>query len=391
MPRSHASLATALPPPEPSRKARVLLVEDDEQLRSALSRALSLAYEVVPVPSAESAVEAVAGQPFDAVVSDVNLGGMDGLDFLRRLREADIDLPVLLMTGSPTLESAMRAVQFGAVRYMVKPLDLDALRGALVSAVGMRRLATARRQYAALRDSGGPDSAGLSESLDAALKSVRIAWQPIVSWERRRVVAYEALVRSKLPGPEALLELAENAGRGLELGRMMRKLVAQAAQLAPPVDLHVNLQPRELLDDELYDRQAPLVKVADRVVLELTERSSLEALPDVRERVTRLRKLGFRLALDDLGAGYAGLASFAMLEPEVVKIDISLVKDLHHSGTRRRLIASILEACKDLRATAIAEGVELPAERDALVETGCELFQGFLFAQPAFHFPEAKF
>ena len=167
--------------------------------------------------------------------------------------------------------------------------------------------------------------------------------------------------------------------------------MAAAGAVAPVADLYVNLHPQELLDDQLYDPQAPLSKLASRVVLEITERASLESLPDVRDRVGRLRKLGYRMALDDLGAGYAGLASFALLEPEVVKIDESLVRDVHHGATRRRLISSIIAACRDLKCACIAEGVELPAERDALAELGCELFQGFLFARPAFAFPDPTF
>ena len=150
------------------------------------------------------------------------------------------------------------------------------------------------------------------------------------------------------------------------------------------------MSPHELLDDSLFDPVAPLSALAHRVVLEVNERDSLDAVPELRLRLERLRKLGYRIALDDLGSGYAGLASFALLEPEMVKIDIALVRDVHRSATRRRLIASILSACHDLSCTPIAEGVELPAERDALADLGCDLFQGFLFARPGFAFPEPQ-
>jgi EAL domain-containing protein (putative c-di-GMP-specific phosphodiesterase class I) len=100
--------------------------------------------------------------------------------------------------------------------------------------------------------------------------------------------------------------------------------------------------------------------------------------------------MGFRIALEDLGAGHAGLASFARLEPDMIKIDASLVRDVHRSATSRRLIASIVSACRDLRCLVIAGGVELPAERDALADLGCDLLQGFLFARPAFVFPEPQ-
>lgn len=376
-------------PPTP----RLLLVDDDEHLRRALARGLASLFEVVSVPSAEAAVTELRASRFDVILCDVNMGGMNGLDFLRRVRETDHELPVLLMTGAPSLETAVPAVEYGAVRYLVKPLDLGELRKTLQTAVSMRRLAEARRQSVEAVGQnalGASDRAGLEAVVDGAVGSLRIAWQPIVSWPRRRVMGYEALMRSKLPDPGALLDAAERTERLPLVGRAVRAAVAAAAALSPPADLYVNMHPHDLLDERLYEAGAPLSKFAARVVLEVTERAPLNSIPDLRGRLQRLRKLGFRIALDDLGAGYAGLSNFAALEPEVVKIDLSLVRDVHRSPTRRRLIASILSACKDLKSTCIAEGVELPAERDALAELGCDLLQGYLFARPGFAFPEPQ-
>jgi len=376
-----------------SSRPRILVVEDDEVLRPALVRALSGGYDPVAVPSAEAAVAEVRSDAFDAVLCDVNLCGMDGLELLRRVRESDLDIPFLLMTGEPTLETAMRAVEHGAARYLRKPLDLQELRKVLGAAVSMHRLAKARRksqEEIGQPAHGAADRAGLETVVDAAIGSLRVAWQPIVSWQRRRVVGYEALMRSTMLRPEALLDAADRAGRAQELARALRDGVARAGGVSPVSDLYVNMSPHELLDDSLFDPAAPLSALAHRVVLEVNERASLDAVPELRRRLERLRKLGYRIALDDLGSGYAGLASFALLEPEMVKIDIALVRDVHRSATRRRLIASILSACHDLSCTPIAEGVELPAERDALADLGCDLFQGFLFARPGFAFPEPQ-
>lgn len=385
--------AAALPGAD-AQRPRLLLLEDDEQLRRTLGRMLAHEYTVVPVASVEEALELLRGSRFDLALSDVNLGGMSGVVFLQRVREFDLDLPVLLMTGEPTVETAARAVEYGAVRYLVKPLDPAQLKAVLTAAVSVRKLAEARRQSFQLLGHSAQvaaDRAGLDAVLDSALRSLRVAWQPIVSWQQRRVVGYEALTRSKLPSPDALIDAAARAGRSVELGRAMRSAIGLAGALSPAVDLYVNVHPQELLDEQLYDPASALCALANRVVLEVTERASLESLPDLRQRIARLRKLGFRIALDDLGSGYAGLSSFALLEPDVVKLDLMLVRDLHHNPTRRRLIDSILSACRDLRCATIAEGVELPAERDALVELGCELFQGYLFARPGFAFPVPQF
>ena len=86
--------------------------------------------------------------------------------------------------------------------------------------------------------------------------------------------------------------------------------------------------------------------------------------------------------MDDLGAGYAGLSSFAALEPDVVKLDISLVRDVDREPVKRKLVGSLAALCRDLRVTVLAEGVETAGERDVLVELGCEWLQGYLFGRP---------
>jgi EAL domain-containing protein (putative c-di-GMP-specific phosphodiesterase class I) len=379
-------------------RPRILLVEDDEQLRSALSRMLAAKFQLTAVESGEAAVKAVRDGRFDVVLSDVNMPGMDGVALLRNIREHALDVPVILMTGAPALEVAVRAIEHGALRYLFKPLNIAELRKALDSAVELHRLATARRQSLELlgKPAGlAADRAGLDAQFTAALRALRMSYQPIVSWSRKRVHGYEALVRSTaapLKDPNSLLEAALQLGRYEELSRAIRNAVALSAQLLPPgIDVFVNLMAQDLLDEALYDTSSPLARVATRVVLEITERASLAAVTDLRTRIARLRRMGYRIAVDDLGAGYSGLASFAQLEPQVVKIDIALIRDVHKNQMKSRLVSSMVSACKELSVAVVAEGVELPAERDALVELGCDLLQGYLFARPAPGFPEPSF
>ena len=143
-----------------------------------------------------------------------------------------------------------------------------------------------------------------------------------------------------------------------------------------------------LLNRWLSAPEAPLSKIAHRVVLEVTERSSLDEVKDVRARVAALREMGFRIAVDDLGAGYAGLTSFTLLEPEIVKLDMSLVRDVHKNSTKQKVIRSMTALSQDMGMTVVAEGVETVEERDALLELDCDLLQGFLFARPGPPFPE---
>src|SRR5207253_1157687 len=109
-----------------------------------------------------------------------------------------------------------------------------------------------------------------------------------------------------------------------------------------------------------------------------------------RARFDRLREQGFRIALDDLGAGYASLSTFVKLQPELVKLDMSLVRGLHEDFTKQSLVRSITNLCSQLGIAVIAEGVETEEERVALLDLGADLLQGYLFAKPARPFPEVN-
>lgn len=174
----------------------------------------------------------------------------------------------------------------------------------------------------------------------------------------------------------------------MDLGAAIRAKAAAGFEGAVPgALLFVNLHSRDLLDASLFASDQPLARLASRVVLEITERAALDDVDDARDRVAKLRKLGFRVAVDDLGAGYAGLASFVTLEPELVKLDMTLVRGIDQQPVKRSLVRSVTTLCRELGLLVVAEGVETPAERDVVIECGCDLIQGFLIAKPGRPFP----
>jgi EAL domain-containing protein (putative c-di-GMP-specific phosphodiesterase class I) len=144
----------------------------------------------------------------------------------------------------------------------------------------------------------------------------------------------------------------------------------------------VNLHAKDLVDDKLFAADSPLGAIAHRVILEVTERASLDDLDHVHERVVALRQLGYRLAIDDLGAGYNSLNAVALLEPDVVKLDMSLVRSVHTAPTKQRMVRAMVSLSTELGAQVIAEGVETEEERACLCDLGCDLLQGYLFAKP---------
>jgi EAL domain-containing protein (putative c-di-GMP-specific phosphodiesterase class I) len=380
-------------------RPRVLVVDDDETLARSYARLLSAeGYEVETRLDGVAAVDAVGAQSFDVVLSDIDMPRLTGLGLLESIRAHDLDVAVVLITGTPSMETALRAIEHGALRYLAKPVDTQELRTVTATAVRMHRLARAKRK--ALELAGGLDGligerAGHIAKFGKALDTLWLAYQPIVSWSRREVFGYEALLRSNeasLPHVGAIFEAAERLDRLLEVGKRIRATACAAAPDLPGGSaLFVNLHAHDLLDDELFDSTHPFSRMATRVVLEITERASLHHVRDLQARIARLRAMGFRIAVDDLGAGYAGLSSFAQLEPEVVKLDMSLVRDVHAQPTKLTLVCTMIAMCNELGVQVVAEGVETPEERDAIVAAGCDLMQGFLFAKPGEGFPAVRF
>jgi EAL domain-containing protein (putative c-di-GMP-specific phosphodiesterase class I) len=268
---------------------------------------------------------------------------------------------------------------------------------AIQKAVHMHRMSRIKQQAAELLGHGsalGVDRAGLEASFERALQQLWIAYQPIVSASERSVFGYEALMRStesSLPHPLAMIDAAERLGCLDLLGRTVRaRACGPIAATSTDALLFVNLHVTDLLDPTLSSQASPLSKIAHRVVLEITERASLDDIKDARTRVASLRDMGFRIAVDDMGAGYAGLTSFAMLEPEIIKLDMSIVRDVHQTRTKQKIIRSMTALAKDMGMLVVAEGVETVEERDTLIELGCDLLQGYLFARPGPAFPEIR-
>lgn len=373
---------------------RVLIVDDDAAVLQASSILLSRSGFVVdPAPSGEVALRLIAERSYSAILSDINMEGMSGLDLLRTIREKDLDTPVILITGGPSLQTAIDAMAWGAHRYLLKPVAPKELIEAVTRAVLLSDLARLKREAFALRGAHGlpvDDEKALNASFTRALDRLAIVFHPIVSMQQRRALGFEALVRSAEPTlqhPEALLGTASLLGRSDELTRAIYQKIAQHATSLPEGRLlFVNVHPPDLLDHSLHGIGSPLAPFADRIVLEITERASIEKMGDITNIVRDLRLLGYRLAVDDLGTGYAGLSSFTQLSPEIVKLDRSLVEGIDENPTKQRVVHAMLQLCADLQMRVICEGIEKASERDALVSLGADLLQGYLFGMPASHF-----
>jgi len=382
------------------RANEVLLVDDDEAVRKMMYKVLTRAgLRVESVSNAAEALELVKrGRRFETIVTDLMMPDMDGMQLLRFVRQLDLDVPMIIVTGNPTLGSAILTMEHGGFRYLPKPVENQKLIEVVREAATQHRISLLKRKALEICEAGGwllQDLDQLEERFERALSALWIAYQPIVSWPAQSVYGYEALVRSfdpDLPTPGMLFDAAERLGRVQDLGQRIRDTVAYSARSAPSdAVLFANIHALDLTNDRLYSRESPLSAIAHRVVLEITERASLHRIEGLKERVRSLRKLGFRIAVDDLGAGYSGLSSFSQLDPDVAKLDMSLIRDIDGSSAKASLVKSMLSVCtQDLGIRVVCEGVETVGERDTLESLGADLLQGYLFAKPENAFRKAS-
>jgi diguanylate cyclase (GGDEF)-like protein len=251
-------------------------------------------------------------------------------------------------------------------------------------------------------DSAGDASGPAGEIVERLLalttlidnKQAGFVYQPIVSVDDGSIFAYEALCRPKHPAfPHAgtLFDAAERAGRVAELGRALRGVaVAPLPDLGVPKAMFLNLHPIEVNDDLIAEATTTLAAWSDRIVFEITESAQINDYGRLRSLIKTLQDRGFRVAVDDLGAGYAGLNSLALLKPDFVKLDMALVRGIDDDSSVARLIRHILDFTNEEGMKVVAEGVETARERRVVVDLGVDLLQGYYFARPGPPFVEVE-
>ncbi|MBN1606853.1 MAG: EAL domain-containing protein [Polyangiaceae bacterium] len=370
--------------------ASVLVVDDDPLARAGLGRVLAAAgYSVREAANAEVALAMLSEAPCDVALVDVNMPGMDGVELLRRIRAQDPKTGVAIITGEPSFGSAADSAESGAVAYLVKPVTNERLLAVVGRASRFSRMVRLQARAGELArglEDGLPESSGRHVLFERALRSLWLARQPIVNAADNGLFGYEVLMRNEEPAllhPSDVLGLAERLGRTRDVGRAVRRRASRCvAELPTDLVLFVNLHASELADPELMDPSAPLSAWASRVVFEVAERARLESIVDPSQTAIRLRSRGFRLALDDLGAGFAGLNNLPVLEPEFVKVDMALVRGIDASTPKQRIFSGIVTLAHELSMKVISEGVETEAERAVLCNLGSDLLQGYLIGRP---------
>jgi len=217
-----------------------------------------------------------------------------------------------------------------------------------------------------------------------------MAFQPIVNTASRQVYAHEALVRGINNESAAHVFTHVNDTNRYRFDQACRvKAVKLAAELGMTSYLSINFMPNAVYQPELCIRTTLAAAETynfpvEKIIFEFTEGEKVEDHAHVRGIVEYYQKCGFKTAIDDFGAGYAGLNFLADMRTDLIKLDMALIRSIDRDKTRQSIVRGIVQVCSDLDITVIAEGIESAEELATLDALGIELFQGYHFARPAF-------
>ncbi|MEM6491993.1 MAG: EAL domain-containing protein [Pseudomonadota bacterium] len=219
-----------------------------------------------------------------------------------------------------------------------------------------------------------------------------MAFQPIIDLPQRRVFAREALVRgTDGSGAGSVLSQVTTDNRYAFDQRCRVKAIEEAARLGVEDAISINFMPNAIYEPSACIRTTLLAAArhnwpVERIIFEFTEAEQID--PTHLQRIfEEYRRIGFKVAIDDFGAGFSGLRWLADLKPDIVKLDMELIRHVDADPRRRAIVASVVTMCDALGAELIAEGVETPSELEALQDVGATLFQGYLFARPTLGAP----
>jgi len=227
---------------------------------------------------------------------------------------------------------------------------------------------------------------------------ISMAFQPIINMNTGDIFAHEALVRGTAGESAGSLLSKLNADNLYPFDQACRITALEwAAKLQVPAMVSINFMPNAVYKPETCIRATleaaqrfnfPL----ERIIFEVTEQEQVLDIDHLTSILRAYRKQGFMTAIDDFGAGYAGLNLLADFQPDLIKLDMQLIRNIDQDSVRQILVEAALQMCRKLNIRVIAEGIESLGELQALRDMGVELFQGYLLAKPGFEsLPEVNY
>ncbi len=378
-----------------SPRLRVLIADDNALTRNALADLVLNEESLELVGAARDAEEAVQlahlERP-DVALLDVRMPGGGGAKAARGIRRRSPQTRVVALSAYGDRDSVLEMLSAGIDTYVVKGgRGQEILHAIHHVGRGQSRFVPELVRDMATRladqEREGQRRRARTEQIGSLIRGedLGVVFQPIVDLRDGRIVAVEALARiATRPrrSPDRWIAEAWAVGLGIDLELVaLHAALAYLERLPREMYLSVNASPRTLICPRLLGALEGVA--AARVVVEVTEHAPVKDYDVFEEGVSKLRARGMRLAIDDAGAGFSSLGDILRLAPEFIKLDISLIRTIESDEAGRAAASALIRFASDIGAEIIAEGIETPAQLQALRALGVAYGQGFYLARPA--------
>ena len=382
----------------PAAPIRVLIADDEPALRNALASLLAHEDRLVLVGEAgdaDQAIELAVERHPDIALIDVNMPAGGGPRAARGIIRVSPETRVIALSAFEDRPTVLEMLRAGAVGYLVKGTAGQDLMGSIAKVFDggaslsaqlidglVHELSSKLRQDEIEQQQVAARRGEIDRFLSG--HGVTMVFQPIVDLRTRTTAGMEALARFHAlplrPPNEWFAEAVE-----LELGTPLELMAIRAAMAGLPhmpedVYLSVNCSARAAMSPDLVTL---IDGHASRMVIEITEHEAIEDYAVLSTTLEELRRRGVRLAIDDAGAGFASLRHTLLLRPDIVKVDISLTRDIDGDRAKRALTSALVSFGEEMGVAIVAEGIETGEELETLLALGVPYGQGFHLAPPA--------
>lgn len=380
-------------------RIRVLIADDEEAVLDVLHALMASEPDLEvagAATDAETAIELASREQPDVALLDVRMPGGGGPRAAREILRRSPPTKVIALSAHEEVDSVLEMLRAGALGYVVKGESTEAIIRAIHRALEEQTTFSTRVTEDVahvLAEQLHRVSRGSEQRRQERADRIRdvlegegleIVFQPILDVREDEVVGLEALARfTALPRRAPDVWFAEAAAAGLlvdlELGAV-RATLANLDQLPEDAYVSVNVSPGTIKSPRLAEalETAP----AERLVLEMTEHARVDDYPALSTALSGLRARGLRLAVEDAGAGFASLRHIVLLDPDLIKLDVTLTRDVHKDEARRALVAALVAFGAQIDADVVAEGVENEEQLNVLKEVGVRFAQGFFLSPP---------
>lgn len=366
-------------------KKLILIIDDEQDFLDLMRFYLEGAnFRIETALTPEEGLEKAKSKP-DLILLDLALPGMSGHEVCKRIKENTSlsSIPVIMLTAHTKILDKVEAFNLGVVDYIGKHFSFEEILARIKAAmrINLPEIALLAKQERNNR------IMELRKVIDE--KALKTLYQPILALATRTPIGYEALTRgpagSFMENAINLFTFASEENMFTELDQVCMALaVKRASFMSDDSILFINTDPAVL--DKEYFKNLDFLKDSrikpSQICIEITERTCIRNFSKTAVDLAFFKAKGMKVAIDDVGEGYASLKSVAELMPEFIKAEMSLVRDIDTDNVKLTLVQVIAELAKKINSHVIAEGIETEEEYRTLLSLGVEYGQGYLFARP---------